>query len=70
MTFFRLRFGVLIACLLLLGSGLSAQRGDSAQALLRAAIDKETVDGDLKAAIGAYQAIVDRFAKTDRATAA
>ena len=70
MTFLRFGFGVLIACLLLVTNGLSAQRGDSAQALLRAAIDKEVVDGDLKGAIAAYQAIVDRFAKTDRASAA
>jgi len=70
MTFLRFRFGVLIACLLFVTSGLSAQRGDTAQALLRAAIDKETVDGDLKGAIALYQAIVDRFAKTDRTTTA
>jgi Tol biopolymer transport system component len=42
----------------------------SAPAQLRQAIDKETVDGDLQAAIKRYQAIADANAKGDRAVAA
>src|SRR5262249_35223422 len=56
--------------LLLLAGGLSAQKFDSAAAMLRAATDKAQVDGDLKAAIRQYQAIVDKFAQTDRAVVA
>jgi Tol biopolymer transport system component len=37
---------------------------------LRAAMETETVKGDLTAAIKQYQVVVDKFSKTDRATAA
>jgi hypothetical protein len=47
-----------------------AQRGDSAAALLRQAADAETVDGDLTRAMQLYQAVVDRYAATDRRAAA
>jgi Tol biopolymer transport system component len=65
-----LRLVGVVAWLLMLAGGLAAQRPESAQALLRAAIDKETVDGDVRGAIVLYQAIVDRFLETDRATVA
>ena len=69
MTFRRTALTVL-ASLLILACGLAAQRSDSAQALLRAAIDTEVVAGDLNAAIKQYQAIVAQYGKTDRAIAA
>jgi Tol biopolymer transport system component len=43
---------------------------NSAAAMLRIAMDKAQVDGDLNGAIRLYQAIVDKFAKTDRASVA
>ncbi len=70
MTFPRVRLFTLAAWLLCLVCGLPAQSSDSAEALLRAAIDKEVVDGDLRTAIKQYQAIVDGFGKIDRASAA
>jgi Tol biopolymer transport system component len=54
---------------LLLTGGMSAQQSDSAAAMLRTATDKAQVDGDLNGAVRQYQAIVDRFARTDRAIA-
>jgi Tol biopolymer transport system component len=60
---------VLVSALLLIAASLAAQKTDSAQALLRAAMDTAVVDGDLNAAIKQYQAIVARF-KTDRAVVA
>ena len=60
----------LAASVLLFAGGLTAQKTDSAQALLRTAIDKATVDGDLAGAIKQYQAIVDKYGKTDRSVAA
>lgn len=54
---------------LLIAVGGAAQEGKSAQALLRAASDTATVDGDLAAAIKQYQAIVDKFG-ADRAVVA
>jgi Tol biopolymer transport system component len=55
---------------LLLATGVDAQRGDSTEALLRAAIDREIVDGDIAGAIEMYQSIAARFSATDRAVAA
>ncbi len=52
---------VVLAALLVLAGGLAAQSTESAAALLRAAIDQATVDGDLKGAIKQYQAIVQKF---------
>ena len=43
---------------------------NSAAAMLRVAMDKAQVDGDLSGAIRQYQTIVDTFAKTDRASVA
>lgn len=52
---------VVLAAILVLAGGLAAQSTESAAALLRAAIDQATVDGDLKGAIKQYQAIVQKF---------
>lgn len=60
---------VAVLAVLLIAASPAAQKSDSAQALLRAAMDKAVVDGDLNAAINQYQAIVARF-KTDRAVVA
>ena len=57
------------AVVLLLAVGLAGQSTDSAQAQLRTAMDTAVVDGDLRAAITQYQAIVETF-KTDRAVGA
>ena len=54
----------------LLAGGLVAQKNDPAAVMLRTAIDKAQVDGDLSGAIKQYQRIVDTFAKTDRAIVA
>lgn len=51
-------------------TGVTAQQSGTAAALLEAARQKETVEGDLAGAIKQYQALVDRFAKADRAVAA
>ena len=59
----------LLAAILLLAAGLAAQTTDSAEALLRTAMDTADVDGDLSAAITQYQTIVKSFA-TDRAVVA
>ena len=48
----------------------AARQPESAPALLRHAIDKEIIDGDIRGAITEYQRITTRYAKTDRATAA
>ena len=52
-----------------LAAPLAAQKPDPAQAALKAAIDKEMVDGDLKGAIALYEKTV-AASRTDRATAA
>jgi len=49
---------------------VTAQRTDGAAALLEAAKQKERIEGDLAGAIKLYQAIVERFEKSDRAAAA
>ena len=70
----RTRILMLVAVvvgLVTLSGAVAAQRSDpAAQALLRTATDKEIVDGDLRGAITQYQAIVNRYGRTDRATAA
>jgi Tol biopolymer transport system component len=48
----------------------AAQKNDSARAMLEAAKQKETLEGDLAGAIKQYQAIVDKYSKTERAAAA
>lgn len=48
----------------------AAQKNESARAMLEAAKQKQTLEGDLAGAIRQYQAIVDKYSKTDRAAAA
>jgi Tol biopolymer transport system component len=59
-----------VTSIVVLAGGLAAQQPASAPALLRHAIDTETIDGDIRGAIKEYQDIATRFATTDRATAA
>ena len=63
---------VALAGILILSAGLqgrwSAPQPDSPAVLLRAAIEKEEVDGDLNAAIEQYKRVV-RVAGADRAVA-
>jgi len=47
-----------------------AQPRDDGRAALEAAKQKETLEGDLPAAIRHYQAVVDKYRRTDRAVAA
>jgi Tol biopolymer transport system component len=64
---------LLIACgaLLVVATGHAGQDPKvDAERLLKAAQNTETVDGNPQAAIKQYQALVDRFSKSDRATAA
>ena len=69
MRFHCFGLSALLSWLLMLSISVLAQRSDAAQALLRAATDLAQVHGDLPGAIRQYEAIVERFAKTDRATA-
>jgi TolA-binding protein len=55
---------------LLISVGLAAQQRKQSEIDLQAAIRLETVDGDLNGAITQYKQIVEKYAKTDRATAA
>ncbi|MFZ5928041.1 MAG: hypothetical protein ACOYX1_11395 [Acidobacteriota bacterium] len=68
MTNFRNTLAI-AAMAVLLAAPLAAQKPAPAQAALKAAIDKELIDGDLKGAIALYEKTVAE-AKTDRATAA
>lgn len=62
---------VLATTVLLLTTAQAAQLVDNdPQRLLKAAQNTELVDGNPQAAIKLYQAIVDRFAETDRSAAA
>jgi roadblock/LC7 domain-containing protein len=71
---YRIRTLVTVAVLLslvaALGVAVDAQRGPSPASLLRAAIDKEVVEGDVAGALRDYQQLVERFAGTDRPVAA
>ena len=51
----------LIAAVSLLATGVATQQTESAEALLRRAMDTAIVDGDLDGAITQYQTIVDTF---------
>src|SRR5688500_2462633 len=62
-----LAVGILSAVLMVT---VTAQRPESAAALLESAKQKEQIEGDLPGAIKLYQAIVERFEKSDRAAAA
>ena len=71
MTRRRFRWHVVAAVMVALAAAtMTAQKTDTAQTALRAAIDVEMVKGDLAEAIKQYQVIVDTFGKTDRAVAA
>src|SRR5262245_25331699 len=55
----RLRRSVIVCVAVVAMSGIvSTQGNSSAEARLRAAMDKETVDGDLKAAIDGYKKVI------------
>jgi Tol biopolymer transport system component len=54
----------------LMAGGLAAQQAPSADVQLKAARQRQQVDGDLAGAIKQYQVIVDRFQKTNRSVAA
>jgi Tol biopolymer transport system component len=58
----------ILAVAALLAAGVAAQKTDpaAAGAMLRTAIDKAQIDGDLNGAIRHFQAIVDKYGKTDR----
>jgi Tol biopolymer transport system component len=51
-------------------SVITAQIQGRAQAALKAAMDKEVIDGDLKGAIEQYRRVADTYRRTDPATAA
>lgn len=59
-------------CCVALGAPGRAQRADAdqAQVALKAAAQKEVVDGDIAGAIDQYRLIVDRYSRTNRAVAA
>ena len=59
--------GGVLATVLLVSA---AERNQEAMRLLKAARNVETVDGNLRSAVGQYKRIVDVYGKTDRATAA
>jgi hypothetical protein len=63
--------GLVIGLMLAMLVGVvTAQKPETAPAMMEAAKQKAIVEGDLAGATKLYQAIVDRFAKTDRAAAA
>jgi Tol biopolymer transport system component len=61
---------VLIVFLMVLSGNPAAQQQQSGAAQLRAAVDRETIDGDVRAAIKAYEAVAKQFAHSDRTIAA
>ena len=61
-------FGIVMVALLSIG--VAGAQQPSADVELQAAIRTETVTRDLRKAIAAYQAIVDKYTKVDRASAA
>ena len=66
----RLRDVVLVVVCAVAMVGVAAGQNGSAQAALETARKTAVLDGDLASAIKQYQAIVDRYATTDRAVAA
>ena len=66
----RLRDVVLVVVCAVAMVGVAAGQNSSAQAALETARKTAVLDGDLASAIKQYQAIVDRYATTDRAVAA
>lgn len=66
----RLQLTALMLALVTAVAVVAAGQAGSAQVALEAARKIEVVDGNLNAAITQYQAIVDKYAKTNRAVAA
>src|ERR1044071_734499 len=64
------RFIPLLVILIAVASLSASGRSQSAETMLEGARRLEVVDGDLKGAIKQYQAVVDRFSRTDRSAAA
>jgi Tol biopolymer transport system component len=63
-------FLTVVAICALVGAPSTAQKNESAQAMLEAAKQKATLEGDLPGAIKQYQAVVDKYGKADRGAAA
>src|SRR5829696_6257453 len=63
------RVGIAMLLTTVIGMTLIAADQD-ADRMLKAAMNAELVDGNVKGAIDQYKRIVDRYAKSDRATAA
>src|SRR5688572_21191200 len=66
----RIAIGVVAAALTTAILTAGADRHPDAERLLKAAMNTELVDGNVKAAIDQYTRIVDRYGRIDRATAA
>jgi Tol biopolymer transport system component len=66
----RLGVGVILTALASVMLAAGADRNPNAERLLKAAMNTELVDGNVKAAIDQYKRIVDQYGRTDRATAA
>ena len=66
----RIRFISLFVALVVSVTALVLAQSGPTEQMLEAAKRKEVVDGDFAGAIKQYQAIVDKYAKTDRAAAA
>ncbi len=66
----RFRLTSLMLALVTAVAVVAAHQAGSAQVALEAARKTEVIDGNLNAAIKQYQAIVDKYARTDRAVAA
>lgn len=66
----RMRFTFALVTLAAMASLTIAGQTSTAETMMEAARKLEVVDGDLAGAIRQYQAIVDRFARTDRRAAA
>src|SRR5262249_51377648 len=63
--------GLTIAALLAICvTSIAAQKNPQAEAMMAAAEQKATIEGNLDSAIKQYKTIVDKYAKTDRAVAA
>ena len=66
----RIRFAVVFVTLAAVASLSIAGQTQTAETMMEAARKLEVVDGDMTGAIKQYQAVVDRFSRTDRRAAA
>jgi Tol biopolymer transport system component len=66
----RARLTILIGALVMVAGVLTAGQTSQAQTMLEAGRKLEVVDGNLSGAIKQYQAVVDKFSKTDAASTA